>query len=101
MSDTETITVPLSRPVKHGEGDKAVTYDAFTFREAVLGDYIAADAVTGDTAKTAAVLAAMAGVPYAAFKKIKMADMNRILAEAGHFLGNEQAPAETGATSQA
>jgi hypothetical protein len=62
---------------------------------------IAADAVSGELAKTAAVLASMADVPFQAIKKLAMSDMNSVMAKVGHLLGNDPEPAETGAPSQA
>lgn len=53
---TETISVKLSRPIMHHGQEVA----ELTFREANVGDMIAADEVQGDFAKTAAMLASMA-----------------------------------------
>jgi len=91
---TDTITVTLSRPLTVDKDQRT----SLTFREAELGDMIAADAVSGEMGKTAAVLASMCGVPYPAFKRLSMADMNAVMAKVGHLLGNVLAPAPTGAS---
>lgn len=93
MTTESNNTVVLSRPLKVADGEVTI----LTFREAELGDMIAADAVVGEMAKTSAVLASMCGVPLQAFRKITMADMNAILKKVGHLLGNDPAPAVTGA----
>lgn len=86
---TDTVTVKLSKPVEHN----GTTYTELTFREATVGDMIAADSISGETGKIAAALASISGVPFQAFKKIGLRDMNAIMKAAGHLVGNEPAPA--------
>ena len=90
---SNTITVTLSSPIDAGDGKKI---DALTFREAELGDMIASDSVTGDTAKTAAMLAGMCGMPLPVMKKLKMRDITKILREVAPLLGNEAPQTDAG-----
>jgi len=104
----EPVTVPLSTPI---EIDETITAPdgsrqsvkrklaTLTFREAEVGDLVAADSVAGDTGKTAAMLAGMCGVPLPAIKKLKMRDLNRILKDVGPLLGNEVPQTGDGSTS--
>lgn len=89
----DPVTVPLLAKIEHGEQ----TYTALTFREAELGDLCAADAVSGEMQKTAAILAGMAGVPIQAIRKLKARDLAVITDKVGHLMGNEKKPT-TGAT---
>ncbi len=99
MTDTsvsenfDPVTVPLLAKIEPGDQ----TYTALTFREAELGDLCAADAVTGEMQKTAAILAGMAGVPIQAIRKLKARDLAAITDKVGHLMGNEKKPT-TGAT---
>lgn len=86
--------VTLLTPI---EVDKT-TYAEFTFREAETGDLMAADSFPGQTSKIAAILASMAEVPIAVFRKVKAKDFNRIMKEVGHLMG-EQKPGQTGGSS--
>lgn len=85
-------TVTLSTPLIVNK--QPVT--SLTFRKARLADLIAADSVKGELSKTAAVLASMSGVSYPEFKEIDMDDMNTIIAQVGHLLGNGDTPQTTG-----
>ncbi|TPK15158.1 phage tail assembly protein [Mesorhizobium sp. B2-5-9] len=89
----DSITIQLTKPITHGEGDKAVTYKELTFREAVLGDLIAGEAVAGgsETGRVAATLAAMADVPYPVFKKMSARDFVRINEATAGLVGNGEA----------
>lgn len=91
--DFGPVTVPLLAKIEHGEQ----TYTELTFREAELGDLCAADAVSGQMQKTAAILAGMAGVPIQAIRKLKARDLAVITDKVGHLMGNETQPT-TGAT---
>lgn len=84
-------TVKLSKPVEHN----GTTYTEFTFREAEVGDLIAADAVKGDTAKVVAILACMADSDLRVFKKLRARDLNAIMAATKDLMG-EEAPVTTG-----
>ncbi len=80
-----TKTVTLSAPVEHD----GVTYSELTFREATVGDMMAAAMFKDDTSQTMAVLASISEVPLPAFKKIKVRDITRIMAEVSDLLGND------------
>lgn len=80
-----TKTVTLSAPVEHN----GVTYSELTFREATVGDMMAAAMFKDDTSQTMAVLASISEVPLPAFKKIKVRDITRIMAEVSDLLGND------------
>lgn len=86
-----TVTVTLSAPIEHN----GATYTKFTFREAEVGDLMAADAVKGEMSKIIAVLAGMADTSLLVFKKIKSKDLNLIMAETASLMG-EEAPVTTG-----
>lgn len=92
-NEFDPITVPLIVPIEHGGN----SYPELTFREAELGDLCAADAVSGEMQKTAAILAGMAGVPIQAIRKLKARDLGVITDKVGHLMGNEKKPT-TGAT---
>ncbi|SFV32570.1 Phage tail assembly chaperone protein, E, or 41 or 14 [Devosia crocina] len=85
---TENISVKLSRPIMHHGQEVA----ELTFREANVGDMIAADEVQGDFAKTAAMLASMAGVDIDTFKQLPLRDLNKITKATNGFLGNDDTP---------
>ena len=89
----DPIVVQLSKPVVHGKQ----TYTEIVFaREAEVGDLIAADTQDGEFGKMAAAFASIAEIPFPAFKKIKAGDMQKIMNEAGHLVGNAPAPAMDG-----
>lgn len=82
----------LSSPIKFGDS----VYSELTFREAETGDLMLADNVEGQTAKVAAILAAMADVPLPVFKKIKARDFGKIVTATASLMGELEA-SETGA----
>ncbi|AGB71809.1 MULTISPECIES: phage tail assembly protein [Rhizobium] len=82
---TEVVTHTLLSPVKHGE----LTITELTFREAEVGDFMAADHVKGEFSGNVAVLASISDTPLPAFKKIKAKDFSIILAKTKDLLGNE------------
>lgn len=82
-------TVTLKHPVEVS----GKTYDSLTFRHATFGDFCAADAVSGDNSKTAAVLAGMAGVSIQVIKGLAMEDMAAVLDASGPLMGNPPASA--------
>lgn len=86
---TTTVTVPLQRPIQDADGK---TIAELTFREADLGDLIAGDHFKGETARAAAILASMAGIPFPVMKKVKAIDMAAILDQAGPLMGNAPTP---------
>lgn len=89
---TETISVKLSKPIEFNGSSIA----ELTFREANVGDMIAADEVQGDFAKTAIMLASMAGVDIDTFKQLPLRDLNKITKATSGFLGNGDMPKDSG-----
>ena len=89
---TNKITVQLSQPITDGENQ----ITELSFREANVGDMIAADGIEGDFAKTAAILASMAGVPLQTFKQLPVRDLNKITQATAGFLGNGDTPVDSG-----
>lgn len=84
-----TVTVPLSKPLTFGEGAQQKSWPELTFREATVGDLIAAEKFAeGEIGLSAATLAIVSGVPFPIFVKLPARDMRTILAKAGHLLGN-------------
>jgi hypothetical protein len=79
-------TIKLKSPITHGE----TTYEELTFREAEAGDFMLADGFAGEMSRNIAMLAAMAGVPLPAFKKVKARDLSVILDSTKALLGNEE-----------
>lgn len=84
-------TIALSRPVEHN-GTKITE---LSFREAEVGDLFIADKFEGQMSKTIAILAAISDTPLPLFKKIPARDLNKIMAETAHLLG-ESEPVTTG-----
>lgn len=86
-----TKTVKLSAPIEvNGQ-----QVSELTFREAEVGDMMAAATFKDEMSQTIAILASISNVPLPAFKKIKFRDITRITAEVGDLMGNEAA-AKTG-----
>lgn len=92
MSNENTVTVELSKPVEYN--NSKITH--LTFREAEVGDMMVADKFEGQMSRSIAVLAAISDTPLPAFKKIKAADLSRIM-EATQTLLGEPEPVTTGA----
>ncbi|MDR6304932.1 hypothetical protein GGQ85_002648 [Nitrobacter vulgaris] len=92
MSESDTITIALSKPVTHG--DKTVA--SLTFKEATAGDACAAEIVTGDFQRTLALLASMANVSLPLMKNVSLRDVHAITAKVGPLMG--EAPAAGGST---
>jgi hypothetical protein len=88
-TDSETVTIALSRPVTHG--DKTVA--SLTFREATAGDACAAELVEGDFQRTLALIASMAEVPLPLMKKVSLRDVHAITAKVGALMGEQPAAA--------
>lgn len=94
MSEVGTVKVTLKTPITHNN----VTYSELTFREAEIGDMMAADHFKTEFSGTIAVLASISGVPLPAFQKIKVSDMKNIIAQTAEQMGNEQNTQVTGTT---
>lgn len=92
--NSDTITVDLVSPIEH----EGTTYPSLTFREANLGDLIAADKYVTPLEKAAAVMASVSGVPLAAIRKLSVRDVGAVMERAGAFLGNDLT-ADTGESS--
>jgi len=80
---TDTITVTLSKPVKH-DGKEI---SSLTFREATAGDACAADLVEGANKKMLAIMSGMAGVPLPVLMAIPMREFTRIAKEVAPLMG--------------
>lgn len=93
MQNSETVTIPLSRPIEH-DGKQIAS---LTFREATVGDMCGADAVEGEFQKMVAVLSGMAGVSIPTMKQIPARDFARITEAVGHLMG--ESPSAAGSTS--
>lgn len=89
MTALPDVTIELSRPIDVD----GKTVASLTFREANVGDLVSSDLVKGDIAKSAAVLACMAGLSLPDFKRVSARDMHRIMDQADHLMGNAPAPA--------
>ena len=104
MNDPTTesaVSVTLGSPVIfNGE-----TFSDLTFREPEVGDLIRAEREAdeidgGQQAVIAATLAAMCGMPFAAFQRIKAKDLRVIMAATRDFLdGDGQPTSKAGETS--
>jgi len=95
---SETVTVNLKKPITQGEGEKAITLTALTFREATTGDVCLTDSVQGDFNKTLAILSGMAGVDLPTMRKLGMADFNAIIAKVGALMGEHVEETDSGST---
>lgn len=80
---TDTITVPLSKPLMHD--GKEIT--SLTFREATAGDACAADLVEGPTKKMLAIMSGMTGVPLPVLMTIPMREITRIATKVTPLMG--------------
>ncbi|MEH6691278.1 MAG: phage tail assembly protein [Pseudorhizobium pelagicum] len=85
MTEIESITVPLLKPVQHG--DK--TIKELTFREAEVGDLIDAGNARNEIERMVMVMAAVTGVPLEVFRKMKARELSHIIKTAGNPLGND------------
>ncbi|MFM0022193.1 phage tail assembly protein [Paraburkholderia azotifigens] len=61
MSDTKTIV--LRKPLKHGKGDAEATVSEITLREPLAGEYETAEQSAGVYGTTVALIALLSGVP--------------------------------------
>ena len=100
MSDKKTITVTLAEPVEHD----GKPYASLTLRKMKAKDLVAGDLVTGDTRKTFAIFASMAGVPIQVIEELDVDDFEKLGREAAPLMGKsakaaaaklEKAEAET------
>ncbi|MDX3805294.1 MAG: phage tail assembly protein [Bosea sp. (in: a-proteobacteria)] len=92
MSDIETVTVKLSRPI---EVDGKQLHE-LSFRPTVLGDLCVSDQLDGEMSKTAAVLARMAGVPIQAMKQVLVRDIFTVIERVSPLLCIEAPAAAPG-----
>lgn len=76
--------VKLSHPLEHN----GTTYSELAFREACVGDFMAADAAKGEFSKMIFVLASISDVPVPAFKKMRPGDLARVMEATKDILGN-------------
>ena len=82
-------TVELKYPVSVD----GKTYNSLTFRRPTVGDIAAQDLVTGETKKSAATLASIAGVPLQVILGLDILDYKRVAEETADFLSDLQATA--------
>jgi len=61
MTDTKTIV--LRKPLKHGKGDAETTVSQITLREPTAGDYESAEQASGVYGTSIALIALLSGVP--------------------------------------
>lgn len=85
MSESLPVVVTLKKPVIHGE----TTYTELSFREATVGDMMAADHFTAEFSRLMAVLASISGMSLPAFKEIGAPDLKVIMAKTKHLVGND------------
>lgn len=75
----DPITVKLDEPVTIGSGDKAKTYAEITFTHKAKGrDFAAGDLVKGNTNRSYAIFASMAGVPITVFQEMDADDLTKV-----------------------
>lgn len=82
------VCVTLSSPVDH-EGGKIIS---LTFREAEVGDLLAAEKFETEMERMVSVLASISGTPVPVFHKIKARDLRKIMAAVSDIVGNEISP---------
>lgn len=78
-----TVTFTPSEPIK--VGDQA--YAVLTLRKMKAKDLVAGDLVTGDTRKSFAIFASMAGVPIGVIEELDIDDFERLSEVAGPLMG--------------
>lgn len=83
MNDIDTVTVPLSKPIKH----KEKTYTELTFREATAGDLAVADVANGNMSRTLVILACMADVELPIVKLIRARDLAVVMEKVAPLMG--------------
>ncbi len=102
---TYTITIPLTRPVKHGDAE----YRSFTLREPTAGEQLdafdaipAADRADLNQAKLETYLAAhLCGVPVAVLRRVSLNDYRVIVGHIANFPYSQAAPTTCGTPSSA
>lgn len=103
MTDTpQSLTITLTEPVTINEGkrDEAVVAE-LTFRRAKGRDFLMMDKVKGETSKTCAMYASMAGVPFQVFEEMSGDDFQRVMMEVAPLLGNSGKKALDAALAEA
>lgn len=76
--------------LKHGAEHNGKSYTELTFRRAKFGDFCKADSITGESNKTAAILAGMSGTSIPVIQDLDMEDMATVLEIASPLMGNGQ-----------
>lgn len=101
----KTITVTLNEPVqiekRVGKEVTVETYSELTFRRAKGRDMLIMDKVKGEMAKTTAMYASMAGVPFQVFEEMDADDFQRVMVEVAPLLGNSAVKALEEAAARA
>lgn len=85
MSETDSVTVTLTKPIHNG--DQII--NELTFREAEVGDLIDAAACSTEMERVATVMAAASNTPLEVFRKVKARDLKTIMAKVKDLVGNE------------
>lgn len=90
----ETIIVPLATPVTVGSGDNKKTFSELVFsRKATVRDLEAMDLVNGETKKSCALFASMAGVPITVIQDLELDDFMTVSEKASPLMGKKAAAA--------
>lgn len=90
----DPIIVPLSAPVSVGTGDNKKTFSQLTFsRKATVRDLEAMDLVNGETKKSCALFASMAGVPLTVIQDLELDDFMTVSEKTAPLLGKKAAAA--------
>lgn len=79
----KTLTVTLDEPVEY----KGQTYESLTFRRAKAKDFVAMDVVKGETRKSMALFASMAGVPLPVIEELDAEDFAKVGMETRILMG--------------
>lgn len=93
----DIVKYTLKKPIT---GDKGEIIAELTFREAEVGDMIAAEKIGGgQQSQTLAILAGMSGIGLPLFKKVKARDLKGIMEACKDFLDIDFEESEVGGTS--
>ena len=95
MSQTTTFTP--TEPITYN--DKA--YPALTLRKMKARDLVAADLITGETRKSFAIIASMAGVPIGVVEDLDIDDFERLSEVAAPLMGKSALAAINAAKEEA
>jgi hypothetical protein len=80
---SKTVTFTPSEPVTHNEK----SYPVLTLRKMKAKDLVAGDLVTGETRKSFAIIASMAGVPIGVIEELDVDDFEQLSEVATPLMG--------------